>query len=491
MAALAFAPPSVSSPYTPAAVSVSLGSRFLPKLGLGVCRRKRYIKTSFVATTCSASPHKIIRDPRLDKHVVKQNKMRFVQKLKTLLLSKPKHFMPVQILFKCQAYLSLPSPCSVLPMIRRYPTIFELFCIPTPPTPFHAAGPLTQLCVRLTPAAAALAKRESDLKKSMAASLAAKLQKLLMLASPYHRLLLSKLAHLAPDLGLPVNFRSRLCNDHPDKFKVVNTSYGLALELVSWDSSLAEALPWRDLDKSLGLGLIVDRPLKFKHLRLRKGLNIKRWHHEYLIKFKEFPDVCPYTSNPEELVKESMRAEKRACAVVREVLGMTVEKRTLVDHLTHFRKEFGLSNKLRGMLVRHPELFYISLKGQRDSVFLVEGYSDKGRLLEKDDIMVIKDEMMKLVLQGKRLRRKEKELMSSSSNSDKSYTQALDNQVDGECYSECEDGLDDLFQVEDFTSDEDDDDDDKSKGHQDEGEFWSAEGTPLLQNHNDCGSGPW
>ncbi|KAL1545255.1 protein WHAT'S THIS FACTOR 1, chloroplastic [Salvia divinorum] len=490
MAALAFAP-SVSPPWhldSPTA-SASLGSHFVPKLGLSVSTRKRCFKKSVVSTSCSASPHKIIRDPRLDKHVVKQKKMRFVQKLKTLLLSKPKHFMPIQILYKCRGYLSLRKPHSILPMIRRYPTVFELFYTPTPRTPFHAAGPLSQLCVRLTPPAAALAKKESDLKKSMTISLAAKLQKLLMLASPYHRLLLYKLVHLAPDLGLPVNFCSRLCNDHPDRFKVVDTSYGRALELVSWDSSLAEALPWRDED-SKSLGLIVDRPLKFKHLRLRKGLNIKRWHHEYLIKFKELPDVCPYTSNPEELAKESIRAEKRACAVVREVLGMTMEKRTLVDHLTHFRKEFGLSNKVRGMLVRHPELFYISLKGHRDSVFLVEGYSDKGRLLEKNDIMVIKDEMMKLVLQGKRLRRKE--VMSNNSDHDQNNTQTLDDQVDDD--DEYYDGLDDLFQVEDFTSDDDGDDDcgdDESKRLQEEGKFWSSEGTALLQYHNACSLGPW
>lgn len=491
MVALAFAPP-ISSAWqhiTPVAGVVPLQSHFLPKLKLSVSTRKRYVKNSVVVTTCSTSPHKIVRDPRLDKHIVKQNKIRFVQKLKTLLLSKPKHFMPIQILYKCWSYLSLPSSRSILTMIRRYPTIFELFYIPTPSTPFHAAGPLSQLCVRLTPAASSLAKKEADLKKSMAISLAVKLQKLLMLASPHHRLLLNKLVHLAPDLGLPVNFRSRLCNDHPDRFKVVDTSYGRALELVSWDSSLAEVLPRRDEDKSLGL--IVDRPLKFKHLRLRKGLNIKRRHHEYLIKFKEVPDVCPYTSNSEELAKESIKAEKRACAVVREVLGMTVEKRTLVDHLTHFRKEFGLSNKLRGLLVRHPELFYISLKGERDSVFLVEGYSDKGKLLEKDDILVIKDEMMKLVLLGKRLRREgRKELMSC--NADKNSTQTLDNQVDDEYFDESEDGLDNLFHEEDFSYQHDDDDESKEVIlNQGEMEFWTAEETPLLQKQKDGGSGPW
>ncbi|KEH36423.1 plant organelle RNA recognition domain protein [Medicago truncatula] len=46
-----------------------------------------------------------------------------------------------------------------------------------------------------------------------------------------------------------------------------------------------------------------------------------------------------------EEAKESIEAEKRCRVVIREVLGMTIEQRTLIDHLTHFRKEFGLPNK--------------------------------------------------------------------------------------------------------------------------------------------------
>lgn len=481
--------PLISTPSRIDASPVTLQSHFLhtlPKLRVNM-GTSTYLSPAVI--TCSSSPHKIVRDRRLDKHVVKQNKIRFVQKLKTLLLSKPKHFIHIKVLYKCRSYLSLPKPRSILSMIRRYPTIFELFTIPTPPTPLHATGSLSQLCVRLTPAAAALARKESDLKKCMSISLATKLQKLLMLASPYHRLLLSKLVHLGPDLGLPINFRSRLCNDHPDKFKVADTSYGQALELVKWDPDLATALPLLHDDEDKSLGLIVDRPLKFKHLRLRKGLNVKRHHHEYLIKFREVPDVCPYNTNVADLVKESIDAEKRACAVVREVLGMTVEKRTLVDHLTHFRKEFGLPNKLRGMLVRHPEVFYVSLKGQRDSVFLVEGYNDKGALVDKDEISGMKDELMELVREGKKLRReRRKESVYGDVNS-------MD-ELDEEYYDDCEDGLDDLFQLEDCSSEDDDvvldDESEEVMGHEENGGFWTADTTPmLLRNQNDCGSRPW
>lgn len=134
---------------------------------------------------------------------------------------------------------------------------------------------------------------------------------------------------------------------------------------------------------------------------------MKRKHRDFLIRFNEMPEINPYTA--EAKVPHTMEAEKKACAVVREVLGLTVEKRTLVDHITHFRHDFGLSNKVRGMLVRHPDLFYVSLKGQRDSVFLVEGYDDRGRLRQldgdRDELLVAEQKLMELVREGKRMRR--------------------------------------------------------------------------------------
>lgn len=87
---------------------------------------------------------------------------------------------------------------------------------------------------------------------------------------------------------------------------------------------------------------------------------------------------------------------------------MTVEKRTLVDHLTHFRKDFGLPNRLRALLVRHPELFYVSVKGVRHSVFLVEAFDDDGRLLVRDEMLVGRDRLEELVREGKRMRRARK-----------------------------------------------------------------------------------
>ncbi|PRQ38154.1 putative plant organelle RNA recognition domain-containing protein [Rosa chinensis] len=445
---------------------------------------KNNSKTRNISFPVSCSSVKTVRSPSLDRHVVKQNKIRFVLKLQTLLLSKPRCYIPLQILNKCRSYLSLSKPRSILSMIHRYPTIFEVFSIPTAPMPFNASKSLSQPCVRLTPAAAALAAQESTLKSANSDSLATKLQKLLMLSS-HHRLVLSKLVHLGPDLGLHPNFRSRLCNDHPEKFKTIDTSYGRALELVSWDQDLAKPLPPPQVQSR---GLIVDRPLKFKHLNLRKGLNLKRRHQEFLMRFREIPDVCPYNTPASEFPKESIEAEKRACLVVREMLGMMVEKRTLIDHLTHFRKEFGLPNKLRGMIVRHPELFYVSLKGQRDSVFLVEGYDENGSLLDKKkETLVIKEKLMELVRESKRLRKERRKARLNNTRIDDCNGDNSDDD-DDDYY---DDGFLDLFESEDLYLDDIGDDKSETLNYRQNGEFWTADAYSDVEGRDGQHLEPW
>ncbi|GAB2221718.1 hypothetical protein Drorol1_Dr00012904 [Drosera rotundifolia] len=470
--------------------SVSLSSQpmTMPSLGAKPIEENNLVllgkgeKRRLSVIVC-CGPRKIIRDPVLDKQVTKQNSVRFVRKLVTLLLSKPKHFMRLSVLAKCRAYLSLPRPRSILEMIQRYPTVFELFTIPYPRTPLYAARTDSQLCVRLTPAMESLAAQEAEFRSSRSVGLAHKLQKLLMMSS-HKRLVLSKLVHLGTDLGLPPNFRQRLCNEYPERFKTVDTSYGRALELVAWDDSLENPFPKIVAKKR---DLIVDRPLKFKQVKLRKGMSVKRPHLAFLNKFEELPDICPYKTPVGEFPKESIEAEKRACAVVREVLGMTLEKRTIIDHLTSFRKEFGLPNKLRGMLIRHPELFYVSLRGQRDSVFLVEAYDDNGTLIETDDALRIKNGLFSLVSEGKRIKRERKRAavygITSSSYSEVHH--AVDDLEEEE-----DDGLDHLFDEDEPELETHDDDEDEALV-MDERIFWTAVATSTHDGENGSSPKPW
>ena len=84
-----------------------------------------------------------------------------------------------------------------------------------------------------------------------------------------------------------------------------------------------------------------------------------------------------------------MEVEKHECVVVYDILSLTIEKRTLVDHITHFIYDYKFSHRIRALLIRHLDIFYVSLKGDRDSVFLRYAYQDS-KLIEKDPLIIAK-----------------------------------------------------------------------------------------------------
>jgi hypothetical protein len=88
--------------------------------------------------------------------------------------------------------------------------------------------------------------------------------------------------------------------------------------------------------------------------------------------------------------------EKHAWAVVHEILSMTLAKRMLVDHLPRFREGVPVLAISGGMLIRHPDIVYVSLKGDRDSVFLREAYRNS-QLIEKSHLVLLKEKMRALV----------------------------------------------------------------------------------------------
>ena len=68
------------------------------------------------------------------------------------------------------------------------------------------------------------------------------------------------------------------------------------------------------------------------------------------------------------------RYEKRAVAVIHELLSLTVDKMVGVDQLAHFRRDFAIEVNVRELLLRHPGVFYISTKGTTQTVILREAY---------------------------------------------------------------------------------------------------------------------
>ncbi|KAM0849241.1 hypothetical protein ACQ4PT_053850 [Festuca glaucescens] len=383
-------------------------------------------------------PPKLVRCPALDRQAARASRLRFARKLLTLLLSKPGGFLPLRVLRRCRGFLGLPRRRPLVPFVLRYPTLFRLFHAPTS-SPLSPS--LSTLAVGLTPAAHALAADLAVLRGAdLAPLLAGKLHRLLLM-TPRRSLLVSKVTHIAPDLGLAMDFRATLCPRHPDLFAFAHTSHGHALQLVDPPPPPPAPLP-PPLRPAAQTDRLIDRPRRFPHLPLRRGLNLRRAHRDYLLRFHSLPEVSPFEPLPEDASAEM--AERRACAVVREVLAMTVEKRTLVDHLTHFRRDFGLPNRLHALLVRHPELFYVSIKGVRHSVFLVEAFDDEGRLLMEDAMLVGRDRLEELVREGKRIRRADRNGMFAVDGDSDEDDEGDDNVAEGS--SEVDGDFADLFE---------------------------------------------
>lgn len=331
---------------------------------------------------------------------------------------------------------------------------------------------------KLTPEAERLYFEELKLRNEMETLLVVKLRKLLMM-SLEKRILLEKIGHLRTDLGLPLEFRDTICHRYPQYFKVVPTDRGPALELTHWDPELAisaaemaeEDNRARELESK---NLIIDRPLKFNRVQLPKGLKLSKNEMRRISQFRDMPYISPY-SDFSHLKPGSPEKEKHACGVVHEILSLTIEKRTLVDHLTHFREEFRFSQQVRGMLIRHPDMFYVSLKGDRDSIFLREAYRGSN-LVDKDRLLLVKEKMRALV----NVPRFKK---GGTRKSDDEAEETSEQQDD---ISEGEEGeWSDIDNVasEDFDDDEDDNDDDD----EDYEDIWTDEDEtpPDFDDEND------
>lgn len=324
----------------------------------------------------------------LDNVIQRDKKLKLVLKIRKILMSQPDKIMNLYDLGRYRKALGLDRRRRFIALLRKFPAVFEIL----------QEGAYA-IRFKLTPEAESLYLEEMKIRNEMEDLLVVKLRKLLMMSID-KRILLEKITHLKTDLGLPMEYRDTICHRYPQYFRVVATERGPALELTHWDPELAVsaaelAEEENRIKEQEERDLIMDRTPRFNRVKLPKGLNLSRGEMKRISQFKEIPYISPY-SDFSGLRPGSPEKEKHACAVVHEMLSLTLEKRTLVDHLTHFRDEFKFSQQLRGMLIRHPDMFYVSLKGDRDSVFLREAYRDS-QLIEKNKMLLIKERFRVLV----------------------------------------------------------------------------------------------
>lgn len=323
-----------------------------------------------------------------DNVVQRDKKLKLVLNIRKILVSQPDRTMSLRGLGKYRRDLGLKKRRRFIALLRKYPGVFEI-----------VEEGAYSLRFKMTSEAERLYLEEMKIKNELEDVLVVKLRKLVMM-SVDKRILLEKISHLRTDLGLPLEFRDTICQRYPQYFRVVPTPRGPALELTNWDPELAvSAAELSEEDnrfrESEERNLIIDRPARFNRVQLPRGLSLSKSETRKILQFRDMAYISPY-KDFSHLRSGTLEKEKHACGVIHELLSLTTEKRTLVDHLTHFREEFRFSQQLRGMIIRHPDLFYVSLKGERDSVFLREAYRNS-ELIDKDPLTLVKEKMRALV----------------------------------------------------------------------------------------------
>ncbi|KAI6683556.1 hypothetical protein NL676_029469 [Syzygium grande] len=181
----------------------------------------------------------------------------------------------------------------------------------------------------------------------------------MLMISVDKRLPLDKIAHFRRECGLPADFRSKWVHEYPQHFKVVKSPDEVDyLELVEWNPAWAIT-------------------------ELEKAVLGKRSY------------LSPY-ADARGLQAGSKEFDKRAIAVMHELLSFTMEKRLVTDHLTHFRREFVMPQKLMRLLLKHLGVFYVSERGKRFSVFLTGAY-EGAELIQKCPLVLWKEKVLSLI----------------------------------------------------------------------------------------------
>ncbi|KAK2445872.1 protein WHAT'S THIS FACTOR protein, chloroplastic [Trifolium repens] len=331
--------------------------------------------------------------------------------LMELLKQEPEMVIPVRSLSHYRKQINLPKPHRISDFLRKTPKLFELY-----------KDQRGVLWCGLTQKAEVLMEEHKRVIEENEDKAAEYVTRFLMM-SVNKRLPLEKIAHFRRDFGLPMDFRTHWVHQYPQHFRVVKPSLDDVefLELVSWNPEWAVTeLEKKNMKMVEGVAE-TEKEAESSHtpgllslpFNLKFPSNFKRVHSYYGAKIKLFQErsyLSPY-ADAKGLKAGSLEFDKRAVAVMHELLSFTVEKRLVTDHLTHFRWELVMPQKLMRLLLKHCGIFYVSERGKRFSVFLTEAY-DGSELIEKSPLFLWREKLLSLV--GYRGRKKKFEVDSES-----------------------------------------------------------------------------
>lgn len=308
--------------------------------------------------------------------------------LMEVLKKEPEQIISVRSLDQYRRQINLPKPHKISDFIRKSPKLFELY-----------KDQKGVLWCGMTKEADDLVAEEERLLEQHSDKAAEHVTRVLMM-SVDKRIRLDKIAHFRRDFGLPNDFRTSWVRKYPQYFRVVMSNDEIEyLELVSWNPAWAVTELEKkvngangangDISPTPGL-LSLPFPLKFPY-------NFKKVYRYggKIDHFQKREYLSPY-ADARGLKAGSLEFDKRAVAIMHELLSFTIEKRLVTDHLTHFRWELVMPQKLMRLLLKHIGIFYVSERGKRFSVFLTEAY-DGSELIEKCPLVLWKERVQRLI----------------------------------------------------------------------------------------------
>ncbi|EEF46168.1 conserved hypothetical protein [Ricinus communis] len=329
--------------------------------------------------------------------------------------------IPIRNLEQHRSKINLPKPHKISDFLRKSPKLFELY-----------KDQRGVLWCGMSKEAEDLLQEQEMLIEENSDKAAEYVTRCLMM-SVDKRIPVDKIVHFRRDFGLPLDFRIKWVHNYPNLFRIVQSRDQMEyLELVSWNNDWAitelekkavSVSQTRVHEHEPGL-LSLSFPLKFPPMYKKVYRIGGKIEH-----FQKRSYLSPY-ADAKGLTAGSLEFDKRAVAIMHELLSFTIEKRLVTDHLTHFRREFVMPQKLMRLLLKHFGIFYVSERGKRFSVFLTEAYKGQ-ELIEKGPLVVWKEKLLSLV----GYRGKQKKIETFSDLSDMEYDKLAENNSENESIS--------------------------------------------------------
>ncbi|CAN8324918.1 unnamed protein product [Cochlearia groenlandica] len=316
------------------------------------------------------------KDPDLESALSRNKRWIINSRIKNIILRCPNQVASIKFIQKKFKTLDLQG--KALNWLKKYPCCFVVYL----------EGDDEYYC-RLTKPMMSLVEEEEIVKEKQESVLADRLAKLLMM-SVNQRLNVVKLNEFKRSFGFTDDYVVRILPKYSDVFRLVSYSgrkSSMEIELLSWKEELAVSAVEAAANES------GSEPCFSCSL---PATWTNPW--ERFMEFNSSPYISPY-QDVGDLVEGSKESEKRSVGLVHELLSLTLWKKLSMVKLSHFKKEFGLPEKLNGMLLKHPGIFYVSNKYQVHTVLLREGYNGS-ELIHKDPLVVVKDKYGELMQQG-------------------------------------------------------------------------------------------